>query len=111
MKVHDRGTMKWTSLMLPEHVEQLREVFAEYKEKPLLDEQKRFEIDQKLKYGLEHQTVMEITYYDDGFFHTLISRLKNFDQWKGCVVLADENGAFISLSKICDVEATDTSVL
>ncbi|GIP64468.1 hypothetical protein J32TS6_30230 [Virgibacillus pantothenticus] len=39
--VNDRVTIKWTSIMLPEHVEMLEEVWKEqeYKEKPILDEQ------------------------------------------------------------------------
>lgn len=60
MKIHDRGTMKWVSLMLPEHVEMLKTVFVERKEKPLLDEQKMVEIDRILKYAIEHEVAIEI---------------------------------------------------
>lgn len=104
MNVHDRGTMKWVSLMLPEHVEMLQEVFKEYKEKPLLDEQKRIEIDQKLKYGLKYQVNMEMTYYSDGEYLKLYSKLERFDQWRGYIVLANENGLQIPLNDIIDVE-------
>ena len=110
MKVHDRGSIKWTSLMLPEHIEQLREIFTEYKEKPILDEQKQIEIDQQLKYGLTHQLILKITYYNHGEFHILNSRLKKFDQWKGCLVLADEDGTLIPLNDIQDVEAIVASI-
>lgn len=39
--IKDRGTKKWTSIMLPEHVKALRELNAELNkvEKPILDEQ------------------------------------------------------------------------
>ena len=35
----DRGTIKWTSLMLPEHVERLKNMWSETEKtaKPLLD--------------------------------------------------------------------------
>ncbi|MGD7045763.1 YolD-like family protein [Jeotgalibacillus proteolyticus] len=38
---NDRGTIKWTSLMLPEHVEMVKEIYKEQNkvDKPLLDEQ------------------------------------------------------------------------
>lgn len=104
MKVHDRGTMKWVSLMLPEHVEMLKEVFVEYKEKPILDEQKMMEIDQLLKHALKHQVAIEMTYYYDGEFLTLRGRLAKIDQWQGYIVLKNEDGNQLSLSSIIDVE-------
>src|SRR5699024_11303230 len=66
MKVKDRGTMRWVSLMLPEHVEMLNEVFIEYKEKPVLDEQKMSEIDRTLKYASKHRAPLEMTYFYSG---------------------------------------------
>src|SRR5690625_7639978 len=93
--VHDRGTMKWVSLMLPEHVEMLKEVFVERKEKPILDEQKMAEIDQILKYALENQITIEMTYYNDGDFSTLRGKLAKIDQWRGYIVLRNECGSHI----------------
>lgn len=104
MKVHDRGTKKWVSLMLPEHVELLKEVFVEYKEKPSLDEQQMIEIDQKLKYALEHNANIKMTYYDDGEFLTVSGQLKKIDQWRGYIILLNEDGIYISLASIIDVE-------
>src|SRR5699024_12779407 len=104
MKVHDRGSIKWTSLMLPEHIEQLREIFTEYKEKPILDELKQIEIDQQLKYGLTHQLIVKITYYNHGEFHILNRILKKFDQLKGLIILADEDGRLIPINDIHVVE-------
>src|SRR5690625_2638339 len=100
MKVHDRGTMKWVSLMLPEHVEMLKGVFIERKEKPILDEQKMTEIDHILKYALEHQTNVAMTYYDDGDYVTVRGKLEEIDQWRGYIVLRNENGHELSLSSI-----------
>lgn len=103
MKVHDRGTMKWVSLMLPEHVELLKEVFVEYKKKPILDEQKMMEIDQMLKYALTYRAQIEMTYYHDGELLTLSGKLMEIDQWKGYIVLKNEDGFTVSLSDIVDV--------
>lgn len=105
--VHDRGTMKWVSLMLPEHVEMLKEVFVERKEKPILDEQKMAEMDRILKYALKHQAAIEMTYYHDGDFLTLRGKLAKIDQWRGYIVLHNEDGNHISLSSIIDVEVME----
>lgn len=44
--IHDRGNIKWTAIMLPEHVQMLDEIFngPEKKKKPILDEQEIQEI-------------------------------------------------------------------
>lgn len=104
MKVKDRGTMKWVSLMLPEHVEKLNEVFIEYKEKPVLDEQKMSEIDRTLKYAIQHRTPLEMTYFYSGEYRTVTSRLEKIDQWRGFILLKNEDGRKISLTNIIDVQ-------
>lgn len=104
MKVQDRGTIKWVSLMLPEHVEMLQEVFVEYKEKPILDEQKMVEIDQTLKHALQHRSSIEMTYFYSGEYRTVIGRLAKIDQWKGYILLQNEDGQKISLTDIIDVQ-------
>lgn len=104
MRVCDRGTKKWVSLMLPEHVEMLDEVFVERKEKPKLDEQQMIEIDQKLKYALNEDVNLEMTYYDNGNYETVRGKLNQINQWQGYIVLLNEDGVTISLSNIIDVE-------
>ncbi|GGD12787.1 YolD-like family protein [Pontibacillus salipaludis] len=53
-RLRDRGTIKWTSLMLPEHVEMLKEVWKEDErvEKGMLAEDQAVEIDFKLQRAL-----------------------------------------------------------
>lgn len=104
MKVQDRGTIKWVSLMLPEHVEKLNEVFVERKERPLLDEQKMIEIDRTLKYALKNRTLLEMTYFYSGEYRSTISRLEKIDQWRGFILLKNEDGRKISLADIIDVQ-------
>lgn len=104
MKVYDRGTMKWVSLMLPEHVEQLKEAFIEYAEKPVLDEQKMSEIDHRLKVALVYRHKIAITYIQQGQYYKVTSRLKKIDQWRGFVVLTNDDGKRISLKNVTDVQ-------
>lgn len=104
MNVHDRGTMKWVSLMLPEHVELLKDVFVERPQKPVLDDQKMQEIDQKLKYGLQHQVHLSITYYREGYYFTLNGKIDRIDQYNGYIVLENQEGILLPLTEIMDVE-------
>ncbi len=104
MQVQDRGTKKWVSLMLPEHVDMLKEVFLEYKVKPVLDEQQMIEIDQKLKYALEEDATIEMTYYENGMFKKTNGKLQKVDQWRGYIMLLNEHGKQILLGDIINVE-------
>lgn len=103
MTVYDRGTKKWVSLILPEHVEQLKEAFIEYKEKPRLDEQRMMEIDLKLKEALKNHGEIEITYYQDRDFKTRQGKLIRIDALRGCVYLIHGNRWKIPLRDIIDV--------
>lgn len=104
MKVQDRGTMKWVSLMLPEHVALLEDALVEYNDKPILDEQQMIEIDRSLKLALEEQMELKMTYYHAGDTHVLYGKLMKIDQWNGYIVLRNEDGTTISLQNIIDVE-------
>lgn len=104
MKVCDRGTKKWVSMMLPEHVELLNEVFVDDKDRPILDEQQMNDIDRKLKYGLAKDVELKMTYYNDGQYETVNGKLAQIDQWRGYIVLLSEDGLTISLSNIVDVD-------
>ncbi|GAA0297541.1 hypothetical protein GGQ92_000365 [Gracilibacillus halotolerans] len=62
--VNDRGNMKWASLMLPEHVESLQELFQENRiKKPILSEDKKEEIEYKLRKAIDTKLSVNITYF------------------------------------------------
>lgn len=53
--------------MLPEHVEMLKQVFAEenYQKKPLLDEQQKRKMDMQLTNALHENKTVEIIYFQN----------------------------------------------
>jgi len=104
MQLQDRGTKKWVSLMLPEHVEMLKEVFIDYKEKPVLDLQEKERIDRTLKWAIETKEEIEITYFDDGFYKNYRGKLQRIDQWRGYIILFQAGGIRISLNDIISIE-------
>lgn len=63
--MQDRGTIKWVSLMLPEHVEMIKQLWAEddYKEKPILSEQQLEENEVILQEALNNHLPVEIEYF------------------------------------------------
>lgn len=68
MDVNDRGTIKWTSLMLPEHVQMLGDMYKsmDKKAKPILDEQQIAENGLKLQEALEYDLLVRIKYFTAG---------------------------------------------
>lgn len=104
MNIQDRGSIKWASLMLPEHVALLKEVFKTEASKPVLDSQKQAEIDQKLKYSLKYHSELKISYFENKMVQTIQSTLVKVDQLRGRLILAGMHGEAIRLETILDVE-------
>lgn len=70
MTVHDRGAKKWTSLMLPEHIEMLKEWERSLNkvEKPILAEDEVLEINRILMHSLMTGEEIVIRQWVEGFF-------------------------------------------
>lgn len=73
----DRGTIKWTSLMLPEHVELLKQMWQEDKKesKPILDPQEIELINQQLLESYEHQLLIQLTFFEDNQTHCVVGKI------------------------------------
>src|SRR5699024_12224117 len=104
METHDRGTMKWVSLMLPEHVALLKGVFEERQEKPFLDEQKQMEIDQKLKDSVAFQLEVTITYYKNSGCTTLRGKIEHINKRKGYIEVSKGERELITIKTIIDIK-------
>lgn len=104
MELYDRGTKKWVSLMLPEHVERVKDIFVEKIERPKLDEQQMDLIDTKLKYALNKNVNIAMTLYEKGQYKTVQGRLTEIDQLRGYIVLLSACGLTVSLSNIVNVD-------
>lgn len=80
-KLRDRGTIKWTSLFLPEHVKSLRNYFANdgYTEQPILDEYDIAEMEQRIHFSMEAGESLEFGYWRDGFVSSVRGRVRYID--------------------------------
>lgn len=91
--------------MLPEHVEALKQMFAEEerKERPLLDEQKKMEIDFLLQIALSNDDTIEIKYYANYDYQSTQGKLLMIDTLNGYLKLENDTLVDIKLQDILDV--------
>lgn len=77
MKVNDRGTQKWTAIMLPEHIAALKKLFAEteHKERPILDDQQLMENQRLLQEAIEYDLEITVKYFKDHDFHFVAGKV------------------------------------
>lgn len=90
----DRGKIKWTSLMLPEHLERLREWQAEdhYISRPELDQFDWDEIQQTLETAHLRQSETEIQTWHDGEITHHQGKIKEINVHNKIVMLEDPFG-------------------
>src|SRR5699024_9521681 len=79
--LHDRGTIKWTSLMLPEHVELLKEMWQEDTnvQKPEMDAQEVEITNRKLNHAYHYKDAIRLTVYNNGEIITITGNIKQVD--------------------------------
>lgn len=104
----DRGTIKWTSLMLPEHVEMIKQVWKEDErvEKPILDEQQLEEIGFKLQQSMRDHLPLEVTYHNGFDLSTMKVKVMKIDPYTQKVSFTEIKGErriTLEFNKITDV--------
>lgn len=77
--LRDRGTIKWTAMMLPEHVAQLKHDLAETKktDKSIIDEQQAEEFESIIAYAMSVNKPLSFSIFDLG----VVNQLKGFIQY------------------------------
>ncbi|MFC2947662.1 YolD-like family protein [Virgibacillus sediminis] len=80
-QLNDRGTKKWTSLMMPEHIQLLNQMWKEkeYKEKPILDEQKMQDINAQLQLAIHNNLTVNIKNNANRDYETIAGKLLKID--------------------------------
>jgi YolD-like protein len=105
--VNDRGSIKWTSLMLPEHVELLKRIWSEDKKevKPMLDEQELEMINRRTLEAYQNNEQICIQYYENGKTYEAQGIVTKLDQLNQVVVLQTRNNEknYIPFASICHI--------
>lgn len=101
--IRDRGRKKWTSLMLPEHVELLKELWDEenQREKPILEEQMKEFIEKKILNSYVTQRCIGVKYYKNNQILSVQGKIIHLDQQKGQITF--QCGMNIQLGNIISV--------
>lgn len=78
----DRGTIKWTSLMLPEHVEMIKNLWKEDErvEKGIIDEQKAAEVDFLLQRAWKDDLTVKARVHNGFDYEDVILKLKQLNK-------------------------------
>ncbi|MBP1969117.1 hypothetical protein J2Z83_001220 [Virgibacillus natechei] len=99
--MNDRGTMKWTSLMLPEHIALLNDMWEEgkHQENPILDEQKLMEINSQLQRAIHNDLTIEVKHNAGRDYLTKKGKLHKVDN----VSLQLDDHTEIKLDNVLDV--------
>jgi len=103
MFIKDRGSIKWTSLMLVEHrkvLEKLKDS-EELKEKPELTEQELKRLNRIVKEALKLNKLVNIVYYKQGKFEEIKGLIKKYLPLKRQILLLDNcNKVYLDIDNI-----------
>ncbi|QIW79951.1 YolD-like family protein [Bacillus tequilensis] len=109
--LRDRGTIKWTSMMLPEHLTQLKQDLVDVSkiEKPSLNDQQIEEMDLLVSETLEFNKELRFKLFNNGFVENVTARVHyiNFEQQKLHVKDQNDNTVYINMNNIIGVTYND----
>ncbi|MEH7414802.1 YolD-like family protein [Neobacillus drentensis] len=109
--IRDRGKIKWTSMMLPEHVKLLRNWVKEdrYEEKREMDEQQLELMNETLSEAIEFNRFVTITHYRNQNYEMVIGNIHYWDEFTQKLHVVDrfEEVHRIRIADIADIRLTD----
>lgn len=95
-------------MMLPEHVELLREHQKELTKvkKPVIDEQRRAEMDELVCEAMAYVRPLVFKYFDDGRFRTVKGTIGRYDESAKTLWVKDEEESAVRLDmdRIVDIQ-------
>jgi hypothetical protein len=108
MVIRDRGRIKWTAMMLPEHVKLLRDWVREdqYEQKISLDEQQLEIMNEILMGAIEHDQFVAITYYQNHNYKIVIGKIHDWDELAHKLYIVDRfnESQRISIADVADIQ-------
>ncbi|MDR7237000.1 YolD-like family protein [Neobacillus drentensis] len=109
--IRDRGRIKWTSMMLPEHVKLLRDWVKEdrYEQKREMDEQQLELMNGILSEAIEYDQYVTITHYRNRNYEIVIGKIHYWDELTQRLHVIDrfEEVHRIPMDAIADIRMTE----
>jgi len=110
--IRDRGRIKWTSMMLPEHVKLLRDWVKEdrFEDRKEMDEQQLELMNEILFEAIEFDQFVTITHYRNRNYEIVIGKIHYWDELTQKLHIVDRFDEVhrILVSNIVDVRQTDS---
>ncbi|MBL4952077.1 YolD-like family protein [Neobacillus sp. YIM B02564] len=107
----DRGTKKWTAMMLPEHVRELKKCLNdEIKiKRPILDEQKIERMEETIIEALDANQTLEFSIYEDGFIEVYTGKITFIDHIQKQFKIMDGSGHkhLLSFRDVINIEKSE----
>ncbi|UII54736.1 YolD-like family protein [Cytobacillus spongiae] len=109
--IRDRGRMKWTAMMLPEHVKLLRNWALEdtYEQKKHVDEQHLEQMNDIISEAMEFGTTVTMIYYQKRQHQLLMGKIHYWDELAQKLHMMDrfDEVHHIRIDEIVDVQLTE----
>ncbi|WP_165571599.1 YolD-like family protein [Cytobacillus praedii] len=92
--IKDRGTIKWTAMMLPEHVQSLKDALVDEHrvEQPELDEQAIEEFELIICEAMESNETLNIEVFENGFSNIITGTVHYINSMKSQILVQDTKG-------------------
>ncbi|MRX56588.1 YolD-like family protein [Bacillus idriensis] len=105
--IRNRRNIKWTAMMLPEHVKELRAFYLAQtkKEKPELDEQRLSLMEETISEAMGENLELCFTYFQSDDFHLYIGKVHYIDTYRKELRIVDfhEETFRLKLENLVDV--------
>lgn len=94
--IRDRGTIKWTAMMLPEHVQNLKEILVDENkiEKTELDEQTIIEFELIICEAMEFNKPLLFEVFENGLVKRITGTVHFINYLEQQLAVEDKNGTF-----------------
>jgi len=106
--IRDRGNIKWTAIMLPEHVAAVKQelINLEKVKQPILDEDRLTEIEMLIHEAMEYNLQLEFKLFKKGYIESIIGHTHFIDYIRKEFRIKDRDDLIhnISFQKIVDVQ-------
>jgi len=99
--LRDRGiNKKWQGFFMPEHIKTLRDNDRDYykTDRPQLDETQIDDMERLLLESLSTKTLLDITTWKDGFFHSKVGIVNKIDSLNKNIQVLDELDCLITIN-------------
>ncbi|MCU9613782.1 YolD-like family protein [Caldibacillus lycopersici] len=106
--IRDRGRIKWTAMMLPEHVKMLRDWAKEeaWEQPQVIDEQKWELMNATIVEAQQLEKAIVVHFYTNHHIETVSGMLRSFDPIAGEIQIIELPGTIQSIrcNEITDIE-------